>query len=84
MAKLEQKTVEGDTAISGTIELVEKRATLEEWKQKAEELWTLLDDISTAADMFKPEKTGYFKYVNGKCEERGKYLQSDGYIIVNT
>lgn len=33
-------------------------------------LWSLLDDISTAGDMFKPEITSYFKYVNKCCEER--------------
>ncbi len=33
-------------------------------------LWSLLDDISTAGDMFKPEINNYFNYVNRKCEER--------------
>jgi len=33
-------------------------------------LWKLLDDISTAGDMYKPEINGYFKYVNQKCEDR--------------
>jgi len=68
---------------AGSGPLIEEPATLEEWKRKAEALWSLLDDISTAGDMFKPEITNYFKYVNMKCEERSKYMQSDGYFIVN-
>ena len=45
-------------------------------------LWDLLDDISTAGDMFKPEHTPYFKYVNKKCEERSGVANSlDGYTL---
>ena len=45
-------------------------------------LWSLLDDISTAGDMFKPEQTGYFKYVNKKCEERSTVDESlDGQTL---
>lgn len=45
-------------------------------------LWDLLDDISTAGDMFKPEHTAYFKYVNKKCEERSVVAESlDGYEL---
>jgi hypothetical protein len=44
-------------------------------------LWDLLDDIDTAGDMFKPEITPYFKYVNDKADERHKYLRSDGYNL---
>jgi len=40
-------------------------------------LWKLLDDISTAGDMFKPENNGYFKYVNRKCEERSLVANSE-------
>jgi len=48
-------------------------------------LWNLLDDISTAGDMFKPDDTPFVKYVLKKCEERGKYLGSlDGYTLVRT
>ena len=40
-------------------------------------LWSLLDDISTAGDMFKPEITPYFNYVNKKCEERSSVASSE-------
>ena len=32
-------------------------------------LLAICDDIDTAGDMFKPEITAYFKYVNRKCRE---------------
>ena len=41
-------------------------------------LWSLLDDISTAGDMFKPEVNEYFKYVNSVCEKRSNVANSDG------
>jgi len=44
-------------------------------------LWSLLDDISTAGDMFKPEVNEYFKYVNSVCEKRSKVANSDGYSL---
>jgi len=45
-------------------------------------LWSLLDDISTAGDMFKPEINGYFKFVNKKCEERSAVAESlDGQTL---
>ena len=46
------------------------------------QLWQLLDDISTAGDMFKPEMSEYFQYVNKKCEERSKVAESDGFCLV--
>ena len=70
-------------SIDSKDKLIEKPATLEEWKAKAEALWILLDDIDTAGDMFKPEITAYFKYVNRKAAERQTHMQSDGYIILN-
>ena len=46
-------------------------------------LWKLLDDISTAGDMFKPEINGYFNAVNKSCEERSLVANSpDGYKLV--
>jgi len=65
-------------------ELKEKSATLEQWKAKAEFLWQLLDDIDTAGDMFKPEITSYFKYINNKAAFRFQAMESDGYKIINT
>lgn len=50
-----------------------------------EALWSLLDDISTAFDMFHPEMQGFEKYVSSKCEEREQYLQSfDGHTLTRT
>jgi len=51
--------------------------------EREKALWDLLDDIDTAGDLFKPEITGYFKYVNRKTQERHKYLRSDGYELFN-
>ena len=72
-------------------ELIEKPATLEEWKEKAEKLWQLLDDIDTYGDMYtfavfrpQPEINGYFKAVNKKAAQRHDILQSDGYKLFNT
>ncbi len=57
----------------------------EQIKHKNEQikfLWRLLDDISTAGDMFKPEIGEYFTYVNNKCEERSFVAESfDGQNI---
>jgi len=45
-------------------------------------LWKLLDDISTAGDMHKPEINGYFKSVNKYCEERSEVANSfDGQTL---
>jgi len=44
-------------------------------------LWGLLDDISTAGDMYKPPHTPYFIYVNKKADERDGLPYSDGYDI---
>ena len=70
-------------ALQSNQEIVEIPATLEQWKAKAEALWGLLDDISTCGDMYKPEHTKYFIAVERKCNQRGKYLTSDGYRIIN-
>lgn len=44
-------------------------------------LWSLLDDISTAGDMYKPEQNSYFKYVTRKCESRDGIISSDGHVL---
>ena len=58
-----------------------RQKTLSELCQKKDEqiefLWSLLDDISTAGDMFKPEINGYFKYVNARCERRSEVAYSE-------
>jgi hypothetical protein len=48
---------------------------------EAERLWCLLDDISTAGDMFKPPIDSHFKYINRKCDERDGEITSDGYKL---
>lgn len=80
----EKQVCDSCQGIGGKDKLIEKPATLEEWKAKAEALWILIDDIDTAGDMFKPEITAYFKYVNRKASERHSHMQSDGYLILNT
>ena len=57
-----------------------------EYKEIAEELWSLLDDIDTASDMFKPctldSYKAFYVYVMQECTERGKYMESkDGYTL---
>lgn len=45
-------------------------------------LWKLLDDISTAGDIYKPEINKYFEYVNSKCEDRSDVANSfDGVTL---
>jgi len=68
---------------SVTLNRKEKPATLDQWREKAENLWKLLDDIDTYGDMFKPEHTIYFKKVNEKANQRHDILSSDGYNIIN-
>jgi len=56
--------------------------------ERAQALWSLLDDIDTASDMFKPcELNGiksfenFYSYVMRKQGKRHKYLKSDGYTL---
>lgn len=57
--------------------------------KRTEKLWTLLDDIDTASDMFKPSKTNginsynnFYEYSMGKVEQRHKVLKSlDGQTL---
>lgn len=59
-----------------------------DYKEIAEKLWSLLDDIDTASDMFKPcESNGinsfgnFYKYAMKKAMERHNLMKSDGYDI---
>jgi len=78
-----------EMSLSQTVEMLignikEMAKGIEDIKLKDEQikiLWCLLDDISTAGDMYKPEINNYFDYVNDKCEERSKVADSDGYTI---
>lgn len=48
------------------------------------ELFTIIDDIDTASDMFHPDITPYVRYVMKKSHGRGSVVYSDGYgIFVN-
>lgn len=60
---------------------MKEKLTTEDWKCIAEGLWTLLDDISTASDRFKPEKNNFYKYTMKKVEERHKFMDSNGYNL---
>lgn len=57
-----------------------------EYREIAEKLWQLLDDIDTASDMFKPcESNGiksfenFYTYSLKKASKRFDYLKSDGF-----
>ena len=60
-----------------------------EYKEIAENLWQLLDNIDTASDVFKPSTPEsyklFYEYTMKMCVERGKYMQSlDGYTLEKT
>lgn len=57
------------------------------WPQKAEALWSLLDDISTASDMIKPHDErsykAFYDFAMKKCEQRSQHMVSpDGYSLL--
>ena len=66
---------------SQRIEDIDKSMTEEKWKKIAEDLWSLLDDIDTASDMFKPEMNNFYKYTMNKAGKRFKLIASDGYKL---
>jgi len=55
------------------------------WKTIAKELWSLLDDIDTAEDMFSPFDSESYKAfcdcVHKKQQRRWWYLDSDGHKL---
>ena len=51
------------------------------WKDISYGLYKILDDIDTASDHYKPEKSKYSHYVTEKVMEKGKYMWSDGYNV---
>ena len=64
------------------IKLIESQYAVPVKDDQIRFLWSLLDDISTAGDMFKPEINGYFKYINSICEKRTEVAKSlDGYSL---
>ncbi len=44
-------------------------------------LFSILDDIDTGFDMFRPEMNSYEKYVGKKIDEARKLIVSDGYKL---
>jgi len=56
-------------------------------REIANKLWSILDDIDTSSDIFKPSDDNidsykrFYKYVMSKVPERFKYLASDGYNL---
>lgn len=51
------------------------------WEVIARGLYKILDDIDTASDHYKPEKSKYSHYVMKKVREKGDYMWSDGYEV---
>ena len=49
--------------------------------QIAEALWNILDNIDTASDIYKPEQTGFYKYVMNEAYKRHYLLKTDGYNL---
>ena len=60
---------------------VDWNMTEDKWKNIAEKLWDLLDDIDTASDMFKPERSNFYKYTMKKVGKRFELIGSDGYNL---
>jgi len=44
-------------------------------------LYQIIDDISTAGDMFKPEITSYTRYIDKRIRDAGELITSDGYKL---
>jgi len=58
-----------------------KNQTSDEPTKTEVALWSLLDDIDTATDLYKPEKTPFLEYMYKKIAERHEHLFSDGYTL---
>ena len=55
---------------------------LVQWKERAEKLWQLLDDIDTLSDIFKDnEPAGFHRAVLVRVAKRHKILESDGHHL---
>lgn len=87
MKKIMYATVKNLVEIGGEMrELMKHNSSTEKIipatdKQIIEQLWSLLDDIDTASDMFKPKKTSFYSYVMKKAALRFKHVGSDGYNL---
>ena len=58
--------------------------SFERMREKAEALWAILDDISSAGDIFKPGMSPFATYVLRRCEEKNIHFESDGYKLFVT
>ena len=75
-----EKRMQIDTELMSPTEITKR---IKELEAEGKRLWGLLDDVSTAGDMYKPRKdVGYFKYVDDKAEKRDGLFYSDGYTIM--
>ena len=54
---------------------------MEEYKEIAIALWSIINDIDTYSDMAKGDDKLYRSLVEKKQKERFKYLWSDGYDL---
>ncbi len=60
---------------------IDDEMTLQKWKNIAEQLWELLDDVDTALDAFKQDKEQFCDYTIKKIAARFKLMGSDGHNI---
>lgn len=65
-------------------ELINIELTKDQWQKISLELWSLLDDIDTGLDMYKPEMNNFTKYVSYKVGQRFEWLTSDRYRVFPT
>lgn len=60
--------------------------TIGDYRDQAEYLWELLDDIDTASDMFKPQDLDsyerYLLWITKKLRKRFNVFKSDGYKLM--
>lgn len=66
---------------AGSLPNIDHDMSEDKWKDIAEKLWILLDDIDTASDMFKPKKDNFYRYSMKKAEKRFELISSDGYDL---
>ena len=56
--------------------------TIEDYRKLVDTLWQLLDNIDTASDAFKPEKTAYYDFVQQQQKRRWQTgIRTDGYAL---
>jgi len=53
----------------------------QKWKERAEALWQILDDIDTLDDAIKNDDTSFRKWALEYSYKRHEILSSDGYNL---